>query len=114
MAEFNPQILVIRDQEEAEKKLALVECSSMGAKKMAKKARHYCIQLENISSPMALILKQEMLAIGGETAIPAKALTNEVKKGRVILMGTYQQFEELAEKLKPQPFKLSKLGEELL
>jgi len=114
MTEFNPQILLIQEQEEAEKKLALVECTPMGVKKMSKKARHYCIQLENVSSPMALILKQEMLGIGGETAIPAKALTNEVKKGRVILMGTYQQFEELAEKLKPQPFKLSKLGEELL
>jgi len=114
MLDYNPAITALRDQAEAEIRLRQTGCTEMGLAKMAKKARHYCIQLENLPSPAALILKQEILAIGGEAAIPAKALTNEEKKGRAVLMGTLAQFETLSEKLKPQPFKLSQLGEELL
>jgi len=114
MDEFNPHITAIRDDEEAKQRLSAVKCTAMGRDKMSKKARHYCLQLENLSSPAALILKEEMLALAGEAAIPAKALTNQEKKCRVIVMGTYQQFLNLADKLKPQPFKLSKLGEDLV
>jgi len=112
--DYNPAITALRDQEEAEARLRKTGCTEMGLKKMAKKARHYCIQIENLPSPAALILKQELLAIGGEAAIPAKALTNDEPKGRALLMGTLAQFETLAEKLKLQPFKLPQLGEELL
>jgi dihydropteroate synthase len=81
---------------------------------MSRKARHYCLQLENLSSPAALILKEEMLALGGEAAIPAQALTNSEKKCKVIVMGTMAQFLDLAEKLKPQPFRLPRLGQDLV
>jgi len=110
MTDFNPIITALRDEEEAFVRLNQVKCSPEGRAKMAKKARHYCIQIENLSSPAALILKEEMLSLGGEAAIPAKALTNQEKKCKVIVMGTFQQFLTLAEKLKPQPFKLSGLG----
>ncbi len=114
MTDFNPLLTAIRDGEEAEQRLSQTRCTPMGLDKMARKARHYCIQIDNLSSPSALVLKEEMLALGGEAATPSKALTNQEKKCKVIVMGTYQQFLNLAEKLKPQPFKLPKLGEELV
>ena len=114
MLDFNPAVTALRDQAEAEFRLKATECTEMGLKIMARKARHFCIQLENVPSPAALILKQEMLSISGEAAIPSRALVNDKKKGKVILMGTLAQFEKLSEKLKPQPFKLDKLGEELM
>jgi len=114
MTDFNPAVTALRDQAEAERRLAATECTEMGLKIMAKKARHFCIQLENVPSPAALILKQTMLSISGEAAIPSRALVNDKKKGKVILMGTLSQFEKLSEKLKPQPFQLDKLGDELM
>ncbi len=114
MRDFNPQITALRTPEEAEQRLAKIKCTKPGLEKMAKKARHYCIQVENLTSPQALILKQEMLALGGECAIPAQALTNQIEKGKAILMGTVRQFELLKEKLAPQPFELKRLGEEIL
>ena len=114
MLDFNPAVTAIRDQAEAEQRLAATGCTAMGLAKMAKKARSYCIQIENVPSPAALILKQEMLGIGGEAAISAKALTNDPKKGKVVLMATLAQYETLAEKLNPQPFKLGQLGPELV
>jgi len=114
MTGLNPLVTPLRDQAEAELRLAQTECAEPGVKKMARKARHYCLQLSNVPSAAALILKQEMLGIGAEAAIPYRALTNDPKNGKVILMGTLQQFETLAEKLKPQPFMLAKLGPELL
>ena len=114
MLDFNPAVTAVRDQAEAESRLAKTECAKMGMEKMSRKARHYCISIENVPSPAALILKQEMLAIGAEAAISAKALTNDSKKGRAVLMATLAQFETLSDKLKPQPFKLKSLGEELL
>jgi dihydropteroate synthase len=114
ISEFNPAVTALRGQAEAESRLKTTGCTEMGLKIMAKKARHFCIQLENVPSPAALILKQEMLSISGEAAIPSRALINDKKKGKVILMGTLAQFERLSEKLKPQPFSLNKLGEELM
>jgi len=114
MRDFNPQITALRTPEEAEERLAQIKCTRAGLEKMGKKARHYCIQVENLTSPQALILKQEMLALGGECAIPSQALTNQIEKGKAILMGTVRQFELLKEKLSPQPFGLKKLGEEII
>ncbi len=114
MPEFNPHVTALRDEEEAVSRLKPLKCTAQGREKMSRKARHYCLQLENLSSPAALILKEEMLALGGEAAIPGKALTNEEKNCRVIVMGTITQFLALAEKLKPQPFSLPRLGQDLV
>ena len=65
MLDFNPAVTALRDQAEAEFRLIATECTEMGLKIMAKKARHFCIQLENVPSPAALILKQTMLSISG-------------------------------------------------
>jgi len=114
MPGFNPVITAVRGQEEAEERLKKTGCAEMGLSIMARKARHYCIQAEDVPSPAALILKQEMLSLAAEAAVSQKALTNDPQKGKVVLMGTLAQFEALSQKLKPQPFGLSELGGELV
>jgi len=110
---FNAHLTVARSEEEARERLAATGCAPEGLAKMALKLRHYAIKLEGVSSPAANILKQEMLSLGGEAAIQREALTEPKAKGNVILMGTVRQLRELARKLKPQPFGLKALAEDL-
>ncbi len=110
---FNVHLSAARDYEEARARLAATGCTEHGAGKMALKMLHYCLKLDDVPSPAALILKQEMLGIGAEAAIPAGALDNSVERGDVILMGTMRHFHTLTEKLKPQPFGLNQLARDI-
>jgi dihydropteroate synthase len=107
---FNLHLTVARDHEEALSRLEATGCTDQGAKKMAPKMLLYCLRLEHVPAPAALILKQEMLSMGAEAAIPRGALDHSVKHGNVILMGTIRHFQSLAEKLNAQPFGLKELG----
>ena len=68
------------------------------------------IVLRNLTAPQALILKQEMLARGGECAIDKQVITTEGCKydeiHDVVLIGTIKQLESLVGKLKGQQLKL--------
>ncbi len=110
---FNVHLTIARDRQEALNRLSNVECDSAGAAKMSRKMRHYSITVEGIKSPGALILKQEMLSLGGEAAIAKDALDNSVERGNVILMGTIRQLGDLTRKISPQPFGLKPLSEDL-
>ncbi len=110
---FNLHLTTARNHEEALARLAATRCSSAGTLKMASKMRHYCFKLEGVPAAAALILKQEMLSIGGEAAIPAGALDHSIERGEVILMGTVRHYNLLAEKIKPQPFGLKELAGDL-
>ena len=54
----------------------------------------------------ALIIKQEMLARGGDAAIPMGTMSGEVKRADVIIIGTILQINNLIKKLKMQSFNL--------
>ena len=110
---FNAHLTAARSEAEARERLAATGCTPEGLAKMALKLRHYAIKLEGVSSPAANILKQEMLSLGGEAAIQREALVEPKAKGNVILMGTVRQLRELSRKLKPQPFGLKALAEDL-
>ena len=75
---------------------------------------HY-ISLQNITAPQALILKQEMLARGGEVAIPRNVISTEWEKLKqqfdVILIGTMLQLKNLIKKLKGQDLNLQQIGQ---
>ena len=60
------------------------------------------ILLKNISTTEALIIKQEMLARGGDAALPREAVSHEVDKVNLIITGTQLQVERLITKIKHQ------------
>ncbi|MDD5669356.1 MAG: dihydropteroate synthase [Candidatus Omnitrophica bacterium] len=80
---------------------------------MLLKALPRLIRLNGITCIAATILKQEMLSLGGDAALPRAVLTGKVKKTDCILIGTVSQFLRLREKLQKQPFGLNKIGDEL-
>ncbi|ODS41274.1 MAG: phosphoribosylglycinamide formyltransferase [Candidatus Altiarchaeales archaeon WOR_SM1_79] len=82
-------------------------------KYLLEKCRIYTVLVENITPREAMILKQEMLSIGGDCAVPKECILNNLMLTDAILIGNSIQLKILIEKLKQQVFNLSKLGEEL-
>jgi dihydropteroate synthase len=71
-------------------------------------------KLAAIRTPAANIIKQEMLAAGGDCAVPAGCVTCAVERVDVILLGTRTHYKVLLAKLKQMPyFGIPKLAGEL-
>ncbi|MFQ6051656.1 MAG: dihydropteroate synthase [Candidatus Hydrothermarchaeota archaeon] len=76
-----------------------------GIRIMKEKASFRTILIENVTHKEALILKQEILARGGEAAIPEVALRGGNNLS-IIIFGTSAQISSLKKKLKKQAFDL--------
>lgn len=98
-----------------ETKLALKEIGAdhHGIAIMAGKPVGRAIKLEGVSLPIAHILKQELLSIGGDAAVHRNVIINAIEKTDVLLLGTTRQLELLAAKILAQPFGLKELGQAL-
>ena len=88
-------------------------CTSVGADLMAAKAAFLVIQVNGLLPQAANILKQEMLAKGGEVAVPSTALRMEAGRVDCVVMGTLAQYTRLVDTLRQQPFELSDLAKHL-
>ncbi|MBA4364511.1 MAG: hypothetical protein C0398_00715 [Coprothermobacter sp.] len=88
-------------------------CYSVGADLMAAKAVFLVMRVNGLLPQAANILKQEMLAKGGEVAVPSGALRMEAGRVDCIVMGTLAQYARLVDILIQQPFELSDLAERL-
>jgi dihydropteroate synthase len=85
-----------------------------GIKIMRLKGITRLLRIKAISNIAANILKQEILALGGDAAICRAALTGEEKKTDCLLMANESQLNRLNSKLKSQPFGLGELALEII
>nr|WP_277999005.1 dihydropteroate synthase [Moorella sulfitireducens] len=81
-----------------------------GIELMVPKALHYCLKLKDVPARAANILKQEILARGGEAAMAAGVAGWAVDSTDVLIFATRRQLELLVEKLPQQYFGLGKLA----
>lgn len=110
---YNVQIYSATDKHRLFQTMRDIGVTPEGAEIMAPKGQFYCLRVSGLSGIALSLLKQEMLAKGGEAALPRHAaLLNEVP-GDALLMGTTAQFQRLLEKLLLQPFGLSELASEI-
>jgi dihydropteroate synthase len=80
---------------------------------MEGKSRHHLIRLDDVDLRAALILKQDMLSLGGEAALCREAAGLDIRGTPVLLMGTERQMRGLVTKLAGQPFKLAELSQSI-
>lgn len=71
-------------------------------KTMAQKTITRVIRLKSVRAAMANILKQEMLALGGDAAVHKEAVSCKIEKTDVLLIGTLKQLRQLVSKLRVQ------------
>jgi len=109
---MEPRIKLIRTLTEAGEELKKIGAHPHSIPLMAPKALFYTIALNAVPSPVANILKQEMLSLGGDAALSKDAVFGRGKTG-LLLMGTLKHHQLLIKKLKKQPFNLPALAGKL-
>ena len=100
--DYEAELLGISNQEDAARLMTSIGATKAGSQVMKNKTVLLNILLKNISTTEALIIKQEMLARGGDAALPREAVSHEVDKVNLIITGTQLQVERLITKIKHQ------------
>lgn len=93
--------------------MAALGVSAPGIKQMIPKGHILVFKITGLKNAAALILKQEMLAKGGEAALCHDAVLGAEHEQAALLMATPAQYRAVCAKLAKQPFGLAELADEL-
>ncbi len=85
-----------------------------GVEMMKEKACRYSILIRGVPSPVANIIKQEMLASGGDAAVSRSSIVCSEEDGSVLLMGSVKELRKVCERFKRQYFGLKEVGSEIM
>jgi dihydropteroate synthase len=110
---YNPSIIVIKTIQDAKKEIKKIGSDPESIDIMAPKAISKVIKLENVILQDAIIIKQDMLSIGGEVAVPKDTFKLINKTGDVLIIGTIKQLNELVKKLSRHYPRLKEISKEL-
>lgn len=100
MLDYNPTIVT---EKEAEETMIKLGCARGGVAIMLPKTKYRLVKLEKVRNSIATILKQEMLAVGGDAAVHEKTSRCLVKTTDVLLMGTLKHYQIIIQKMMSQP-----------
>lgn len=104
---------VIKSEEDARREMEAIGVEEGGIKIMVPKSFQHCIKFYGMEPQDAIILKQEMLAAGGDAAISQYAIPPHGKKTDVLVIGTKTQLRIVSEKMKMQYKRLRGAGEKI-
>lgn len=76
-----------------------IGCDPKSIDIMAPKAVFRTLIIDKVHPVDAIIIKQDMLSIGGEVAIPKDVFEKRDGECKILLMGTLRQLEDLVSKL---------------
>jgi len=110
---FKIRALSIKGRQEGLREYTKIGVSPEGARLMIEKIFPVSLKIRGISSPAANILKQEMLARGGDVATSWDTIKGNDKETDIIIQGTTSAIESLVDKIKSQPFGLKELSGDL-
>lgn len=113
VTEYNPSILEIKTIKDAREAIKKIGSDPESIDIMAPKAISKVIKLENVILQDAIIIKQDMLSIGGEVAVPKDTFKLLNKTGDVLIIGTLKQLNELVKKLARHYLRLKEISKEL-
>ncbi len=99
---FEVSVLNIAHPEDAVRTMNEMGVTGTGAQIMKKKSVSRVLRISNITTTEALIIKQEILARGGDAALERNAVSHETESTDILIMGTILQLEKLAKKLECQ------------
>ncbi len=113
MTKYKPKIVDVKTLENARKEIKKIGSDPQSIDIMAPKAVSKVIKLENVLLQDAIIIKQDMLSIGGEVAVPKNTFQLHDKTGDILLMGTVKQLNELVCKLDRHYPRLKEVAKEI-
>lgn len=109
----NPRVLELAGEADAARELKEIGADDAGIAIMLTKALFRAVKVHGVDTRAANILKQEMLARGGDVAVARDVITLKDARTDAIILGTEKQFAGLIKKLKTQPFGLKALSQEV-
>ena len=107
------RVLAMKSIKELGQELRDIAVDPAGVSIMSQKGIHYVVKVKNVPVVAANIIKQDMLARGGEVATAKGAITHAIAETDIIVMGTQNQFTSLLEKIKRQQFGLRDIAEQI-
>ncbi|MFP3895735.1 MAG: dihydropteroate synthase [Anaerolineales bacterium] len=114
MNRFNVRFLDHDSQRTLRERMRALGADPRGVQIMLPKARFHLLKVEGLGFAAANILKQEMLAKGGDAAISGDIYFGEEQVTDVLLMGTERTLHRVMDVLHRQPLpSLQQLGKEL-
>ena len=113
MTEHNPHIINVKTLKNAKEEIRNIGSDPQSIEIMAPKAISKLIKLENVVLQDAIIIKQDMLSVGGEVAVPKNTFELHEKTGDILIIGTLKQLNELVEKLNRHYPRLKNIAKEL-
>jgi len=107
------RILHLADEAAVRLELERIACDPEGVRRMASKGLMRCVKLVALECRAANILKQEMLALGGDAGVARGSVACSIPNSDVLLFGTVKQLRRLSQRLKAQPFGLAQVGDDI-
>lgn len=113
MASHHPRFIKIETLSEARTEIHNIGSDPQSLDIMAPKAVFRVIKLEQVILQDAIIIKQDMLSLGGEVAIPRQAFELKQNPAAILLMGTIAQLRGLVGKLQRHYPRIQTIAREL-
>lgn len=113
MTTHNPTFVHLDSLEDARKEIQGIGSDQKSIDIMAPKAILKVIKLEKVMLQDAIIMKQDMLSVGGEVAIPKDAFGLKERHADILMMGTVKQLHEVVVKLKRHYTRIQSIAAEL-
>lgn len=110
---FKIRALNIKTRQEGLKEFEKIGATAAGSRIMVDKIFPISLKIRGINPLAANILKQEMLARGGDVVTSRDSLMKTGSKADVIIQGTIKSVRSLIGKIKQQPFGLEALSKDL-
>ncbi|MBU0495417.1 MAG: dihydropteroate synthase [Chloroflexi bacterium] len=103
MNKFNTRVLYFKGLDAVRAEMDRLGVLPAGVESMSTKGVFYAIALESVGSAEAHILKERMLAKGGEAALPQASYHGGHMAEEVLLLGTMRHYRDLITWLRVQP-----------
>lgn len=113
MNQYQIRVIAVKNRAEARLEIERVGADEAGCRLMTPKAVHRLVKIGGLRPVQANIVKQEMLARGGDAAVSRGTIIHADKQTDVLLMGTLKQYQGFLAKLRMQPFGLPALADQI-
>ncbi|WP_339060671.1 dihydropteroate synthase [Tepidibacillus marianensis] len=110
---YNSHLIRVDKMKDLYKEMEAVGADPAGIRLMAPKGEVKIIKIQNLPLKAIHIIKQEMLAKGGDAVVHKDVSTLRKEYSDVLLIGTKKQYWEVLKKLKVQPFGIKEVGHEI-
>jgi dihydropteroate synthase len=108
---YEVSLLEIKTPQDVAMAMRKLGTTQIGSQVMQNKSINLVLKIRNLTTTEALIIKQEMLARGGDVALTRDAVSHETEMTDVLVMGTLLQLGRLARKLEGQARSLPLIAE---